>query len=152
MSSASGLLGPSSEQLHNSIETIASDALVITRIFAPITAHPERRAWLFVTRITSETPLHQQAALFVAVNLRVFDSPCTASPDCAFEDLSGRCAPATASRDLVRALRRRFSLVFAGLAGCYGTFGAWGLPSSFASIIARGLIVPGVAERLPRRW
>ena len=107
---------------------------------------------VFVTRITSETPLHQQASLFVAVNLRVFDSPCTASPDCAFEDLSGRCAPATASRDLVRALRRRFSLVFASLAGCYGTFGAWGLLISFASIIAGGLIVPGVAERLPRRW
>jgi len=45
-----------------------------------------------------------------------------------------------------------FSLVFAGIAGCYGTFRAWGLLIAFASIIAGGLIVLGVAERVPRRW
>jgi hypothetical protein len=65
-------------------------------------------------------------------------------------------------QDDVRRLLRRaiwyvrcvvgFSLVFAGLWGFYETFGAWGLPISFASIIAGGLIVPGVAERLPQRW
>jgi predicted lysophospholipase L1 biosynthesis ABC-type transport system permease subunit len=108
---------------------------------------------VFVTRITSETPLHQQAALFVAVSLRVMVSTRLA--------LLRRTAPLRIFQDDVRRLLRRaiwyvhcvgFSLVFAGLAGCYGTFGAWGLLISFASIIAGGLIVPGVAERLPRRW
>ena len=71
-------------------------------------------------------------------------------------------APMRIFQDDVRRLLRRaiwyvrcvvgFSLVFAGLWGFYETFGAWGLPISFASIIAGGLIVPGVAERLPRRW
>jgi hypothetical protein len=65
-------------------------------------------------------------------------------------------------QDDVRRLLRRtiwyvrcvvgFSLVFAGLCGFYGTFGPWALPILFASVIAGGLIVPGLAERLPRRW
>ena len=54
-SRASGLLGPISEQPHNSIETAASDALVITRIFAPFAAQPRTGRVLFVTHITSET-------------------------------------------------------------------------------------------------
>jgi hypothetical protein len=53
-SRASGLLGPISEQPHNSIETAASDALVIKRIFTPIAAHPRTGRVVFVTRITSK--------------------------------------------------------------------------------------------------
>jgi hypothetical protein len=63
MSSASGLLGPISEQPHKSVEMIASDALVIRSIFAPITAHPGTPRVVFVTCITTETPPNQQAAL-----------------------------------------------------------------------------------------
>jgi hypothetical protein len=58
------LFGPISEQPHNSIKTIDSDALVITRIVAPITAHPETPHAVFVTRITTETPRHRHAALW----------------------------------------------------------------------------------------
>src|SRR5215831_6011448 len=48
-----------SEQPHSSIETVASAALVITRIFAPITADPGTPRALIVTCITpaSNTPL-----------------------------------------------------------------------------------------------
>jgi hypothetical protein len=53
MSCASGLLAPISEQPHSSIETATSDALVITTIFAPITAQPATGRVVFVTRITS---------------------------------------------------------------------------------------------------
>ena len=67
MSSASGLPGPISEQPHNSIERTASDALVIRRIFAPITAHPGTARAVFVTHITSETPSQRQAALCAAL-------------------------------------------------------------------------------------
>jgi hypothetical protein len=66
------------------------------------------------------------------------------------------------SQDNVRRALRRgiwylrcvvgFSLVFAGLWGVYGTWGAWALLISPVSIIAGALIVPGVAERMPRRW
>jgi len=60
-----------------------------------------------------------------------------------------------------RALRRAiwyvrcvvgFSLVFAGLWGVYTAWGPWTLLISPVSIIAGGLIVPGVADRFPRRW
>jgi hypothetical protein len=71
-------------------------------------------------------------------------------------------ASMTVSReDLRRALRRTiwyvrcvvgFSFVFAGLRGVYGPWGPWALLISPVSIIAGALIVPGVAERLPRRW
>jgi hypothetical protein len=44
------------------------------------------------------------------------------------------------------------SLVFAGLWGLYSAWGAWTLLISPMSIIVGGLIVPGVAERLPWRW
>jgi hypothetical protein len=44
------------------------------------------------------------------------------------------------------------SLVFAGLKGVYAAWGPWTLLISPVSIIAGGLIVPGVANRLPRRW
>jgi hypothetical protein len=54
----------------------------------------------------------------------------------------------TIFRDDVRRLLRRaiwcvrcvvgFSLVFAGLAGCHGTSGAWGLLIAFDSIIPAG--------------
>ena len=63
MSSASGLPGPISEHPHNSIERAASDALVIKRIFAPITAYPGTAGAVFVTRITSETPSPRPASL-----------------------------------------------------------------------------------------
>jgi len=68
----------------------------------------------------------------------------------------------TFSRDDVRrALRRAiwyvrcvvgFWFVFAGLRGVYGPRGPWALLISPVSIIAGALIVPGVAERFPRRW
>jgi len=45
-----------------------------------------------------------------------------------------------------------FSLVFAGLWGVYGLWGPWALLISPVSIITGALIVPGVAERFPRRW
>jgi hypothetical protein len=45
-----------------------------------------------------------------------------------------------------------FSLVFAGLWGLYSVWGAWALLLSPTSIIVGALIVPGVAERFPRRW
>jgi len=45
-----------------------------------------------------------------------------------------------------------FSLVFAGLWGWYSVWGAWALLISPMSIIVGALIVPGVAERFPRRW
>lgn len=63
--------------------------------------------------------------------------------------------------DVPRALRRAlwhvrcvvgFSLVFAGLKGVYAAWGPWTLLISPVSIIAGALIVPGVANRLPRRW
>ena len=63
--------------------------------------------------------------------------------------------------DLCRGLRRAiwyvrcvvgFSLVFAGLRGVYTAWGPWALLISPVSIIAGALIVPGVAERFPRRW
>jgi len=45
-----------------------------------------------------------------------------------------------------------FALVFAGLGGFYAVWGAWTVLISPVSIIVGGLIVPGVAERLPWRW
>jgi len=45
-----------------------------------------------------------------------------------------------------------FSLVFAGLGGFYSVWGSWTLLITPMSIIVGALIVPGVAERLPRRW
>jgi len=42
--------------------------------------------------------------------------------------------------------------VFAGLWGVFAAWGPWALLISPVSIIVGGLIVPGVAERLPRRW
>ena len=63
--------------------------------------------------------------------------------------------------DVRRGLRRAiwyvrcvvgFSLVFAGLWGLYAAWGPWALLISPVSIIAGALIVPGVAERFPRRW
>jgi hypothetical protein len=45
-----------------------------------------------------------------------------------------------------------FSLLFSGLWGLYRTFGVWWLPLSLASFMAGAMIVPGVAERFPRRW
>jgi hypothetical protein len=45
-----------------------------------------------------------------------------------------------------------FSLVFAGLWGLYSVWGPWALLISPMSIIVGALIVPGVAERFPRRW
>src|SRR5262245_24869056 len=54
MSIACGPLGASSEQPHNSIETVASAALVIRGIFAPITAQLGTARVVFVTPITSE--------------------------------------------------------------------------------------------------
>jgi len=45
-----------------------------------------------------------------------------------------------------------FSLVFVSFWGCYMVWGAWTLLISPVAIIAGGLIAPGVAERLPRRW
>jgi hypothetical protein len=45
-----------------------------------------------------------------------------------------------------------FSLVFAGLWGWYAVWGTWALLISPVSIIVGALIVPGVAERFPRRW
>jgi len=64
MSCASGLLAPISEQPDNSIETAASDALVIKRIFTPIAAHPGMGRVVFVTRITWQDfrPLVAQAS------------------------------------------------------------------------------------------
>ena len=71
-------------------------------------------------------------------------------------------ASMSVSRDDVgRVLRRAiwyvrcvvgFSLVFAGLRGVYTAWGPWALLISPVSIIAGALIVPGVAERFPRRW
>ena len=70
-------------------------------------------------------------------------------------------AMSLAQDNVPRALRRAiwylrcvagFALIFAGLWGIYGVWGAWALLISPVSIIAGGLIVPGVAERLPRRW
>jgi len=58
MSSASGLLGPRSEQPHNSSEAVASHALVITRIFAPMTLHPRTARAVFVTPVTPECRRH----------------------------------------------------------------------------------------------
>jgi hypothetical protein len=79
--------------------------------------------------------------------------------------LTLHCFEQTASmrifQDDVRRLLRRaisyvrcvvgFSLAFAGLWGFYGTFSAWGLPISFASIIAGGPIVPGATPGLAAR-
>ena len=45
-----------------------------------------------------------------------------------------------------------FSLVFAGLWGFYSAWGPWTVLISPMSIIVGALIVPGVADRLPRRW
>jgi len=73
MSWASGLSAPISEQPHNSIETAASDALVIRRIFAPITAHAGTGRVIFVTHITSATPSQQQALLYLSN--QVFAAP-----------------------------------------------------------------------------
>ena len=66
------------------------------------------------------------------------------------------------SQDDVRRVLRRaiwyvrcvvgFSLVFAGLKGMYAAWGPWTLLISPVSIIAGALLVPGIAERLPRRW
>lgn len=44
-----------------------------------------------------------------------------------------------------------FWLVFASFWGCYAMWGAWTLLISPVAIMAGGLIVPGVGERLPRR-
>lgn len=80
--------------------------------------------------------------------------------------LTWRCFQQTARMsvsqdDIRRGLRRAlwyvrcgvgFSLVFAALCGVYSAWGPWALLISPVSIIAGGLIVPGVAERLPRRW
>jgi hypothetical protein len=71
-------------------------------------------------------------------------------------------APMRILEDHVRRVLRRaiwyvrcivgFSLVFSRLWGLYRTFGVWWLPLSLASFIAGAMIVPGVAERFPRRW
>ena len=80
--------------------------------------------------------------------------------------LTWRCFQQTAlmsgSQDDVRRAPRRalwyvrcgvgFSLVFAGLWGGYSAWGPWALLISPVSIIVGALIVPGVAERWPRRW